>query len=339
MNFFQFVNSKDIRAHLQTIGYQFTSLEAAWLVWQSTEVSMSEKHKAWEYIIETMPDCEMTERPNMTARPSLHGFLRELMAFENRQINQLEVSEPNTIYYYAYYCPYDSHWKIDNDDISVEFNVCKENGMTYLKEPANPDNRSLADRRFHISKIWADCARRPITAEFDADGTLLSIICYGDRTDYEDELVCYGFEGMWFAFPTPFQRGDIVCQKGFEEDNDYCCGPFVLEELSSAERFRERLAKHGDWSDMTAWGYFQHSESGDIYHDCMHDYMSLEYYRGELTGDRRILKALSNYLNGKIGIELYSRAYRTILEEKHLRELSPGAGWFTQEALELAGLC
>ena len=34
MDITRFINSRDIREHLKKIGYQFTSLEAAWLIWQ-----------------------------------------------------------------------------------------------------------------------------------------------------------------------------------------------------------------------------------------------------------------------------------------------------------------
>lgn len=34
MGILRFVNSKDIRKHLETIGYEFNSLETAWLIYQ-----------------------------------------------------------------------------------------------------------------------------------------------------------------------------------------------------------------------------------------------------------------------------------------------------------------
>ena len=74
MNFYKFVNSKDIREHLKELGYEFTSIEAAWLVWQSEFISLKEKHKAWAEIIETMPDCEIKERNNTAPQPSLHRY-------------------------------------------------------------------------------------------------------------------------------------------------------------------------------------------------------------------------------------------------------------------------
>ena len=57
MNIYRFINSKDIRAHLQSLRYDFTPPEAAFLVWQCATATLSEKHIAWRELIQTMPDC------------------------------------------------------------------------------------------------------------------------------------------------------------------------------------------------------------------------------------------------------------------------------------------
>ena len=44
MDITRFINSRDIREHLKKIGYQFTSLEAAWLIWQCKNITLAEKH-------------------------------------------------------------------------------------------------------------------------------------------------------------------------------------------------------------------------------------------------------------------------------------------------------
>lgn len=338
MDLFQFINSRDIEEHLKAIDYKLSTMEAAWLVWQCTHVSFAQKHEAWEHIIHTMPDCAMIDRPNMTARPRLHSFLRDLMDFESRQFDQLKATEPGVVYHYVEYYPSDSYWSIDNDDLSSSFDLCKEKVMTYLQKSVGSTRFSLSDYRFRISKIWVDSIKRTITAEFDGEGELLSIVNYGDRTDDEEDLIYYGFEGMWFAFPTPFNEGDVVCRRGYENAKDLWEVPFVLDHVLPEGKVLDRLKKNGDCSDMTAYGYFQNPENGEIYCECMHHYMELEYYRGDFSGARRALKALSNFLKGEISVDLYTRAYRTILEEEHLRTITPVEGWFTKEGLSLAGL-
>ena len=66
--------------------------------------------------------------------------------------------------------------------------------------------------------------------------------------------------------------------------------------------------------------------------------MDYEYFPPEkLTGKKRILKALSNYIKGEISEELLLRAYQIILLEETRNDLMPRA-WFTDEGLKLAGI-
>lgn len=56
MDILRFVNSKDIRKHLETIGYEFNSLETAWLIYQCRDATIDEKHKAWTELMEPEDD-------------------------------------------------------------------------------------------------------------------------------------------------------------------------------------------------------------------------------------------------------------------------------------------
>ena len=55
MDIYKFINSKDVRNYLKEINYEFTPVETAWLIWQSTK-PLEERHKAWQEMIYTMPD-------------------------------------------------------------------------------------------------------------------------------------------------------------------------------------------------------------------------------------------------------------------------------------------
>lgn len=43
MNIYSYINSKDVREHLQNMEYHFTALEAAFIVYHSTQISLLEK--------------------------------------------------------------------------------------------------------------------------------------------------------------------------------------------------------------------------------------------------------------------------------------------------------
>ena len=78
MDIFRFINSGVMRKHLKDMGYEFSSLEAAWLIYQCHSAPIGEKHAAWKELIETMPDCEIAERFNTVPQKSLHAFLKSI---------------------------------------------------------------------------------------------------------------------------------------------------------------------------------------------------------------------------------------------------------------------
>ena len=63
MNIYDFINSNAIRNHLKDINYVFTPMEAAFVVWQSKTHTMKQKHEGFQYIIDTMPDCPIAQKP------------------------------------------------------------------------------------------------------------------------------------------------------------------------------------------------------------------------------------------------------------------------------------
>ena len=68
----------------------------------------------------------------------------------------------------------------------------------------------------------------------------------------------------------------------------------------------------------------------------MYNYMNLEYFRGELSGKKRILKALSNHIKGEIDVGLFANAYHKILCEEYAKSQNP---WnITSEGLAAAGI-
>ena len=93
MDVLSFVNSKDIRKYLREIGYRCDSMQAAWLVYQNYSKSYEKKHRAWRWIIDNMPDCEMPERRFAKRRPSLHEYLDELMAFRDEHRERIEADK------------------------------------------------------------------------------------------------------------------------------------------------------------------------------------------------------------------------------------------------------
>ena len=184
-----------------------------------------------------------------------------------------------------------------------------------------------------------------VTLVFSARREILDVH-FTPINDEEQELLCYFFRGMWFHFPVPFEKGDVVVR--FDEDkypgHRFAEGPFVLRDitpwyiarLDDERRKRYEDGRNGDDTDMNAWGYFQ-DEDGRIYCETMFNYMDLELYKGPFEGRRRLLKALSNYVKGKIGVDLLMTAYRKVMIDAFADDVMLRS-WYTDEGLALAGL-
>ena len=86
-----------------------------------------------------------------------------------------------------------------------------------------------------------------IRAFLNRKGTLLSMDCSGTILSEQEQEMLWAFAGMWFDFPTPFQRGDILIQKA---------PPYlhVQRPCASLRRFfvLESLSTWGQWSDDRA---------------------------------------------------------------------------------------
>ena len=337
MDALSFINSKDIAAHLKEIGYQFNTLEASWLIYQCRTASLPEKIEAWQEVIATMPDCSVERRLNCVAIESWHEFLKEYIALQERLVCEFQKQTLQAVYKFALRCENDGGFR-DWEYLYSTYDKC----LSAAKEETDDDLPLLSDddlsvTEYKICKIWIDQKDKSMTAYYDRNLALTEISA-SYLTDRESDLQSFSFEGLWFDFPTPFKIGDIIHDPASPEF-DFCCGPFVVTSINidpeKDKRIYENVSASGDNSDMNARGYFQ-NDDGSIYHEVMQNYMNCEYYRGELTGKRRTLKAMSNFLKKNIDEALFACAYHQIIMEEYVKDNMPK--WYTDEGLELAGL-
>ena len=333
MDIFRFINSKDIRNHLKKIGYEFSSLEVAWLIYQCYDATIKEKHRAWNELIETMPDCTIEERLNTVSQESLHAFLKNYMALEDKYLNEFydekhaDTFDDNKPFVFKFEYIYEDGSKYDWDTVFSRFDAIYENIM----EPEG-DIVSIRCTKMQLDRLntWQIVY---LTPSFD----ILRLDPGRIENDEESDIYWGVFEGLWFDFPTPFQKGDIVWNP--RTPDGFCAGPFVttgvcLDGIES-ERVKQNIRKGGDTSDMCAGGYFL-NEDGSIYQECMSNYMDLEFYEKELTGAQRTLIALSSFLKGEIDPALFARAYHQIVTAGYADDSMPKD--YLKSGLILAGL-
>ena len=351
-----FVNSKDISSHLADIGYQFSSAEAAWLVANCDHITLAERHDAWQDISETMPDCALESgqwklrqdiikaTPDSEREPecckneknkiydSLHGILQKLIEIDQKHLAEFYDNGGKAIYQYAInYRDSNAFNDYDDSPLFSEYENCLNAVKKELAGNCEEDGGEESENIWFISirKNYIDNQLANISVKLNANCEVISIC--NEHPQDEEPIPQDIFDDLWFSFPAPFKKGDIVWHK-----NRRCeAGPLVVFGTTPI-RSAEDGYKGYDSSDMNVWGYFQHDD-GTLYYEVTDNYMDFEYYPKEkLVGKKRILKALSNFLYGNIEIDLFSDAYQHILLEEHLKDTKPYT--YSDEGLRLAGL-
>lgn len=98
MDIYSFINSKDIRNYLKEINYEFTPIETAWLIWQCEHTTLTKKQNVWQEMINTIPDCPVD--CSFKKINSLHSFLKDAIALENKTIDNFYKEEKDAVYYF-----------------------------------------------------------------------------------------------------------------------------------------------------------------------------------------------------------------------------------------------
>ena len=339
MDIYSFVNSKDIREHLRKMDYRFDSLETAWLIYQCRHISYEEQKVAWTELIHTMPDCEVPKRSNCRGWNSIHAMLQEYMDTYDKIIAEFYNDDPEEkyVYMYSYLYKRDKRWTEEFDTIYGSLEEClkayKED-VDDLDETYSPDETGVLC--YQLCKKSLRNPKLEFVLEYDGKGKLVEVVTYYPKKEEYEDILDYSFGGLWFNFPTPFQKGDIVWQPKHEDNIVWLCdGGFVLLGLETWEPW-ERVVEEGDNSDMVGFGYFV-ADNGEVYYEVMHNYMDLEYYNGPYKDNERILPAVSRCVKGEIGLDFLLSIHRRLLLDRQIAELHLG-NWVSNGLLEEMGL-
>lgn len=300
MNYDRFIHSKDIRDYLQQIGYSFTAPEAAFLVWQCRNATLKEKFAAWREIIETMPNCSLTRREKEPIG-NCHVFLRRHITSQETLLKEFPDGK-DCVYRYETHeprrnWPQDDGWRGGGEYFN-SFDSCLSHCLRRL------DGDTETDKIRFYRQEWCGAEGKSIIQwilETDREQNPVRVDRFGiPGGDELTDTDCI-FSDMWFAFPTPFKRGDLVW--------DPFCGeaaPFVLNYLNvwdTQEMIRQGLSPEGVYAglvhnadkrvqayrrtgcvmDMGAYGYGRRDGFG-VWNEFggWANYLDLEFYPFEL---------------------------------------------------------
>ena len=304
---FKFINSNALRDHLKIIKYEFNGLEAAWLVNNCRRATLDEKICAWQEIAETYADLPFYTRPFHRKNNLLPPMMRETLIrfIENKKRERDFVIGDESFkgereqkfqaaYTYAF-TEYNAHFgELKHNERNIlfpDFRSAIEYARNEVIDCEDIISITILKRAIGDDK-WVE-------AVYDLKGNVLSTDGNVVFFDEFKGLDCI-FDDLWFGFPLPFKKGDILYDPKKPLCSRLWTGPFVLL-TTATDISKEKGRPMHDSSDMVAWGYFI-DEDGNIYSECMHDYTSLEYYPDEkCTKNLRILKALSYHIKGLSG--------------------------------------
>lgn len=147
MNLYDFMNSKAVSDYCQKIGHKFTPVQAAFLVNRSVLHTLKEKHQAFCYIMEHMPDeetnsCVRHMDDGQTCKAGIRWLLSRYMELQNKYLEEFFRDGDHQVYRYRVYRSWDDYWEgegchsvdsvfsnidqeIFSDDEVVQIRVCK----------------------------------------------------------------------------------------------------------------------------------------------------------------------------------------------------------------------
>lgn len=321
----KFVNSKDILHYWEEIDCikDFTPIQLAYIVYQSKRTTLKEKQDKYKEIISTCQDIILDNNRQYNG-VSFFSLLNNYIDFQDKIVEKFYEKEPLSCYTVR---------TREKDDTCGDYH--DSDRVFSSPDLALQHEQDDAVVVYEVSKKYID-SEKCVDVTFNHDMEIMSVfISYFDDVDNIHDFL----ENFYFSFPLPFKRGDILTDNTHYFTYRDSTDVFVLDELLDNDTsYRSKHLEFGDCSDMIALCYQQYSEEGKIIYDHRHNILDYEYFRGELDGRKRVLKAISAYLKDEINLELLMIAYHQIIMEEALNISRADINWFTEDALEDVGL-
>jgi hypothetical protein len=318
MKITDFVNSKDIREYLEEINYKPTAPEAAWLVWQSKNHTVKEKHDFWRHILDTTEDCAIPSAKFAIEQPPLHEFLRRYMEIEDNLISAFYKEGEDAVYSYRMYfgdgeC---RQWY----NVSAVFRSFDE-AYSHSQDDGEPPYADFIE----FVKTYVGKEEKTIIVRFNPQKEIVLVDEMNCFDEKDSEIVSFGFQEMSLSFPLPFKKGEILKRvRGLYNRPSYHYTTYVFDSV---------VNEH----DYTVIKGYIVDENGGVHYEGVHFYMEMERVSLPLEDENKILRPISKYLSGEIDLVLLLGAYRHILSSNEA-DMVDQYLLCTKEERKLAGI-
>lgn len=346
MDYYKFLNSKDIREYLIKIGYKFTPEEAAFIVHGARNISLADKHKAYRELIAMYPDHIIKKRRGDFDTQPLSEFLSKIIKIEDEYVEECKSASSDAVYSYSAYTQCldgKMRWIEDKDLLFGSFGDCL----------SATDGEKVRIKKRYLGR------RKIIELTMLNDGTVLSV-----NAEYISDGLIEAFGWFWIGIPTPFRRGDILMSTFEESDsfeqkivvlNDMAtweskelaengfvdCGDKPREsrrcnelDFNARDRNIKKWREYGDVSDMYLLGYMI-SESGDVFLDTFAPYLDYEF---STEPTNKSVLALSAFMKGEITEDLLLNAYKYHTFDSARQRMDESLFQYSKQGLAMVGI-
>lgn len=190
MDIYNFINSKDVAEYLKSINYNFSIMEASYIVYQCHNTTLKQKIEAWQEIIKTYPDCSY-KRKRIDIE-SMHQFLRSYIFLKQRGLENFYRNNDEAVYLYWWESSEDDmvNASTDFDAVFSNYENCYEHFLKQIEE-----NYFGVDTLENITfrKVWLDPSNnygKYISLELNGKYEVMSV-SESDMSDDEEEIDFY----------------------------------------------------------------------------------------------------------------------------------------------------
>ena len=208
MNIYKFIESEIIREHLQKCNKTFSIMECAEIICKNLNISIEEKLKAYQEIIDTMEDVEIKFKQFKTAKELLKSVIK------------LHTELLEEIYSKKYDCHVTFHYKPYENNTHTTTYKSKDYQKLIKDELAN-EYDGLQYIVLYVEKL------QKLKGLINNEGILVEI-------DHKDVNPLDNFlKQNNLSFTLPFNKGDIIVLKRLKGCS---FDPFVLEEIKYSKK-------------------------------------------------------------------------------------------------------